>query len=494
MDCEDVFEGCHTVYFRCVCGSDEDLDEAWVTKTFKAGSLEKLVENLVPAFLKGDFSYIEIFLGTYRTYATTQQVLDQLLQRYGCNHPSSAQDGEPQEQLKGAISFILDTWLKEYLEDFDEPPYFPCLKLVVEYVQVNMPGSHLERHAQLLLAQLDQMEVTEPQPEAPEPRPGPVVKVAQDPSLPQELAPAPCSGVYSAPVLAPELHSTPPIISPAPAPAPDREAAGGVDSQPGSPPELALGSLADVSPASDATAELHTTPAISSPAPALAPDGGPAGGSESYPGPPSELAPGPLATVNPAPAPIPELDVAQALLQLHHQHPMDNWMERWIPILGFFQNRNLDHQLMSILLLLQHRSSVEQQLFHDQLQLWQQRNSPMDVRILNLDHLESETLDNLVMEILVLNRHRSSIEHQQLQHCQEMESWIFTLGDFQNRIQDQFLRYILSLQQRWSRVQQQVLHHQVEQAESLLEDRILFLGQHHNGLLDHLVELIMLLD
>nr|XP_023398376.1 diacylglycerol kinase kappa-like [Loxodonta africana] len=212
-----------------------------------------------------------------------------------------------------------------------------------------MPGSHLEHRAQLLLAQLDQMEVTETEPEAPEPRPGPVVKVAQDPSLSRELAPAPCSGVYSAPVLAPELHSTPPITSPAPEPAPDGEPAGGVDSHPGSPPELAPRPLADVNPTPATTLELHTTPAISSPAPALAPDEEPAGGSESYPGPPSESTPGPLATVSPAPAPTPELDVAQALLQLHHQHPMDNWMERWIPTLDYFQNRNLDHQLMSIL-------------------------------------------------------------------------------------------------------------------------------------------------
>ncbi|XP_064135197.1 ral guanine nucleotide dissociation stimulator-like [Loxodonta africana] len=86
--------------FWCVCGSDEDLNEAWVMKTFKAGSLQKLVELLVPAYIKGDISYIKIFLGAYRTYATTQQVLDQLLRRYGCNHPYSAEYGEPQEQLK----------------------------------------------------------------------------------------------------------------------------------------------------------------------------------------------------------------------------------------------------------------------------------------------------------------------------------------------------------------------------------------------------------
>nr|XP_010600718.1 SH3 domain-containing protein C23A1.17-like [Loxodonta africana] len=268
-----------------------------------------------------------------------------------------------------------------------------------------MPGSHLEHRAQLLLAQLDQMEVTETELEAPERRPGQVVKVAQDPSLPQELAPAPCPGVYSAPVLAPELHSTPPITSPAPVPAPDGEPAGGVGLHPGSPPELAPTPLANVKPTPATTLELHTTLAISSPVPALEPDEEPAGGSESYPGPPSEAAPRPLATVNPAPAPTPGLNVAQALLQLHHQHHMDNRMERRIPILGYFQNRNLDHQLMSILLLLQHRSSVEHQLFHDELQLWQQRDNPMDFRILNLGHLHSQRMDNLVIWILVLNGH-----------------------------------------------------------------------------------------
>ncbi|XP_049726664.1 uncharacterized protein LOC126068268 [Elephas maximus indicus] len=192
-------------FFRnmCVSGSDEDLDEAWVMKTFKAGSLEKLVELLVPAYLKDDFSYIEIFLGAYRTYATIQQVLEHLLQRYGCNHPYSAEYGEPQEQLKGAISFILGTWLKEYLEDFNQPPDFPCLKLVVEYVYVNMPGSHLEHDTQLLLAQLDQMEVTEAEPEALKPGPAPTAKEAQELTLPQEPAPGQSPGVHSAPVAAP---------------------------------------------------------------------------------------------------------------------------------------------------------------------------------------------------------------------------------------------------------------------------------------------------
>ncbi|XP_023591574.1 iron-sulfur cluster assembly 1 homolog, mitochondrial isoform X1 [Trichechus manatus latirostris] len=195
------------LFKMCVCVSDQDLDEACMVRTVKTGSAEKLVpaEHLVPAFLKGDLSYIKIFLGTYRTYATTQQVLDLLFQRYGCNFPYSARAGRPQDQLKG-----------------------------------------------------------------PEPRPVPVVKVAQDISLPQELAPGTSHGVHSAPAPALELHSTPPITSPAPAPAPVGEHAGGVDSQPGSPPEPAPGPLADVDPAPAPTPELHRAPAIPSTAPALA--------------------------------------------------------------------------------------------------------------------------------------------------------------------------------------------------------------------------------
>lgn len=60
-----------------------------------------------------------------------------------------------------AISSILGTWLDQYSEDFYQPPGFPCLKQLVAYVQLNMPGSDLERRAHLLLAQLERTELTE---------------------------------------------------------------------------------------------------------------------------------------------------------------------------------------------------------------------------------------------------------------------------------------------------------------------------------------------
>lgn len=49
--------------------------------TNRADLLKKRVEHLVPAFLGRDFSYISTFLGTYRAFATTQEVLDLLLTR-----------------------------------------------------------------------------------------------------------------------------------------------------------------------------------------------------------------------------------------------------------------------------------------------------------------------------------------------------------------------------------------------------------------------------
>ena len=59
----------------------------------------------------------------------------------------------PAPPPSSAISSILGTWLDQYSEDFCQPPDFPCLKQLVAYVQLNMPGSDLERRAQLLLAQ-----------------------------------------------------------------------------------------------------------------------------------------------------------------------------------------------------------------------------------------------------------------------------------------------------------------------------------------------------
>ncbi|KAM4655499.1 uncharacterized protein AAGF69_010301 [Amazona ochrocephala] len=50
-------------------------------RTIKAGTLEKLVENLLTAFGDNDFTYISIFLSTYRAFASAKEVLELLLDR-----------------------------------------------------------------------------------------------------------------------------------------------------------------------------------------------------------------------------------------------------------------------------------------------------------------------------------------------------------------------------------------------------------------------------
>lgn len=63
--------------------------------------------------------------------------------------------------LSRAISSILDMWLELYPEDFFQPPEFPCLTMLLAYLELNFPGSALEHQAQLLLRELEHLEPTE---------------------------------------------------------------------------------------------------------------------------------------------------------------------------------------------------------------------------------------------------------------------------------------------------------------------------------------------
>ncbi|XP_036892375.1 ral guanine nucleotide dissociation stimulator isoform X1 [Sturnira hondurensis] len=233
-------------WLGCENESALNLYETCKVRTVKAGTLEKLVEHLVPAFEGSDLSYVTIFLCTYRAFTTTQQVLDLLFKsrygrcdaltassRYGCILPYPHEDGGPQDQLRNAISSILGAWLDQYSEDFCQPPDFPCLRQLAAYVQLNMPGSDLERRAHLLLAQLEQaeLEALSPTP-APDPAPAlapspmpelePALAPASAPSLTPALAPSPVLVSGQELVLAPEREPTPAL---APTPTPELEAA-----------------------------------------------------------------------------------------------------------------------------------------------------------------------------------------------------------------------------------------------------------------------------
>lgn len=50
-------------------------------RAIKAGTLEKLVENLLTSFGDHDFAYTDIFLSTYKAFTSTKRVLELLLDR-----------------------------------------------------------------------------------------------------------------------------------------------------------------------------------------------------------------------------------------------------------------------------------------------------------------------------------------------------------------------------------------------------------------------------
>ncbi|XP_066479636.1 ral guanine nucleotide dissociation stimulator-like 1 [Tiliqua scincoides] len=134
-------------------------------RTIKAGTLEKLVENLLTAFGDNDFTYISIFLSTYRGFASTKDVLELLLDRYGNLETSNCEEGGSQNStetktvLRNAIASILRAWLDQCSEDFQEPPHYFCLRKLLDYLTRTMPGSDPERRAQHLLEQFQKQEL-----------------------------------------------------------------------------------------------------------------------------------------------------------------------------------------------------------------------------------------------------------------------------------------------------------------------------------------------
>lgn len=129
------------------------LYETCKGRTIKAGTLEKLVEYMVSAFKGKDYTYVTIFLCTYRAFATTKQVLDMLLNRFA-KLPVSGKtkvSAEDHTELKNTVSSILGAWLDQYSEDFWSPPDHECLQSLISYLQLNFSGSDLERRALNLL-------------------------------------------------------------------------------------------------------------------------------------------------------------------------------------------------------------------------------------------------------------------------------------------------------------------------------------------------------
>lgn len=86
------------------------LYETCKVRTIKAGTLERLVEYMVTAFRGKDSTYVTIFLCTYRSFATTKQVLDLLLNRYSDSKPGRRRRGRLKPRSK--CFYLFTVWLK----------------------------------------------------------------------------------------------------------------------------------------------------------------------------------------------------------------------------------------------------------------------------------------------------------------------------------------------------------------------------------------------
>ncbi|XP_035509119.1 ral guanine nucleotide dissociation stimulator-like 1 isoform X1 [Morone saxatilis] len=128
-------------------------------RSIRAGTLERLVETLLTAFGDNDLTYTSIFLSTYRAFTSTQTVLQLLLDRYG-SVEESEQDTERRKgtetngAIRNALASILRAWLDQCPEDFQEPPDYPSLHRLMDYLRRALPGSEALRRAEGLLEQL----------------------------------------------------------------------------------------------------------------------------------------------------------------------------------------------------------------------------------------------------------------------------------------------------------------------------------------------------
>ncbi|XP_035297596.1 ral guanine nucleotide dissociation stimulator isoform X2 [Cricetulus griseus] len=116
----------------------------------------RLVNHLVPSLQGGDPFFVPAFLCIYQRFATTQQVLDLLLERYAHLRLFCEED----EQIKKTICTFLDTWMDKKPEEFCQSSALTIVKQMKNFLVVNMPYSDLTVRVRMLLTHLEEEEAT----------------------------------------------------------------------------------------------------------------------------------------------------------------------------------------------------------------------------------------------------------------------------------------------------------------------------------------------
>ncbi|XP_048587544.1 ral guanine nucleotide dissociation stimulator [Nematostella vectensis] len=107
----------------------------------KAGTLEKLVENLAPCkapLEELDPGYVLAFLSTYRAFAKVEEVLELLLKRYVEYKGRKEECPEISERVQRGVVAVLLVWLEQFSSDFNDPPEFQTLKRILGFVRTEI--------------------------------------------------------------------------------------------------------------------------------------------------------------------------------------------------------------------------------------------------------------------------------------------------------------------------------------------------------------------
>ncbi|CAH2272968.1 ral guanine nucleotide dissociation stimulator-like 3 isoform X1 [Pelobates cultripes] len=106
-------------------------------RSLRAGTLQKLVENLLVEYQGTDTAYVPTFLSTYRSFTNPQKVLELLLDRRleKVGNEETLPPGSPVPdvlRVQRVIRGILQTWLETHPQDFLDTPQ--CLHLISSYL------------------------------------------------------------------------------------------------------------------------------------------------------------------------------------------------------------------------------------------------------------------------------------------------------------------------------------------------------------------------
>ncbi|XP_038546215.1 ral guanine nucleotide dissociation stimulator-like isoform X1 [Canis lupus familiaris] len=125
--------------------------------------LELEVRQLLPALLSRDVISIFTFLDGYRTFATTDEVLDLLFTEYGYIVAACGNNNAILQRWKLAISCMLEIWLDYYRDDFCQLPAFPSLRKLLQLLSHHLPGSDVEVRAWRYLRQFRCLHAAKPE-------------------------------------------------------------------------------------------------------------------------------------------------------------------------------------------------------------------------------------------------------------------------------------------------------------------------------------------